>query len=87
MRMNLELFKYPKHIKEFKGILKINCMDCGNYGVIYNHQIGEGIADREITLALVSIVHIVIQEKPFHRDTCLLTMMIYKKIYSKLNYE
>jgi ribosomal protein S27E len=47
--MNLELFKYPKHIKEFKGILKINCMDCGHYGVIYNHQIGEGIADREIT--------------------------------------
>ena len=46
--MNLELFKYPKHIKEFKGILKINCMDCGHYGVIYNHQIGDGLADREI---------------------------------------
>jgi hypothetical protein len=46
--MNLELFKYPKHIKEFKGILKVSCLDCGHYGVIYNHQIGDGIADREI---------------------------------------
>ena len=47
--MDLELFKYPKHIKEFKGIPKINCMDCGHYGVLYHHQISDGAADRAIS--------------------------------------
>jgi len=46
--MSAELFKYPKQIKECKGILKINCMDCGHYGAIYHHQISDGIANREI---------------------------------------